>query len=489
MENVEFCRKADQLKPVLYKEEIDFPGSEKILKEGEEIIFDLGNHYVGHVDIDFGTVGRHPDAPLYFEIQFAEIKEELSYDSSSYHGWLSKSWIQQEYIHLDNLPGSISLPRRYAFRYVRIRVLSTSPNYDVYIKGLRVHSETSADDKKVKRYSWSEKDRLLDDISIRTLRSCMQEVFEDGPKRDRRLWLGDLRLQALANYETFQNDDLVKRCLYLFAGHPLEEGRLSSNIFLYLEEEADDQPMFDYALFFIDTLWDYYSHTGDKETLEELYPTAYRQFVLSSSCIDENGSVDEAKAGRVFVDWNFELDRNVSALGIYIYALKDLLKMARELNKDTKAIEDEIARRSLDALKLYDEREGFFVSGEKKQISWMSQIWMILSGVIDEEKGNAVLERLSKRKNAVGMNSPYAYHHYIQVLIDLGRKEEAYQKMHEYWDGMIERGSSTFWELYDPKDPVASPYGGLVVHSFCHAWSCTPAYFLRKYFKDKEIRD
>jgi hypothetical protein len=31
----------------------------------------------------------------------------------------------------------------------------------------------------------------------------MQEVFEDGPKRDRRLWLGDLRLQALVNDVTF----------------------------------------------------------------------------------------------------------------------------------------------------------------------------------------------------------------------------------------------------------------------------------------------
>ena len=26
----------------------------------------------------------------------------------------------------------------------------------------------------------------------------MQDVFEDGPKRDRRLWLGDLRLPIVA---------------------------------------------------------------------------------------------------------------------------------------------------------------------------------------------------------------------------------------------------------------------------------------------------
>ena len=80
------------------------------------------------------------------------------------------------------------------------------------------------------------------------------------------------------------------------------------------------------------------------------------------------------------------------------------------------------------------------------------------------------------------MNSPYAYHHYIDALIHVGLKEEAYRKMHEYWDGMIRKGTDTFWEIYNPADEEVSPYGSIVVHSFCHAWSCTPAYFLRKYF-------
>ncbi|MFR6136264.1 MAG: hypothetical protein ACLUI0_06370 [Blautia massiliensis (ex Durand et al. 2017)] len=62
--------------------------------------------------------------------------------------------------------------------------------------------------------------KKLDRVSLRTLQNCMQDVFEDGPKRDRRLWLGDLRLQALANYETFKNYDLVKRCLYLLQDRP-----------------------------------------------------------------------------------------------------------------------------------------------------------------------------------------------------------------------------------------------------------------------------
>ena len=35
--------------------------------------------------------------------------------------------------------------------------------------------------------------RKLDRVSLRTLHNCMQSVFEDGPKRDRRLWLGRLK--------------------------------------------------------------------------------------------------------------------------------------------------------------------------------------------------------------------------------------------------------------------------------------------------------
>ncbi|GAB7169398.1 hypothetical protein TUA1478L_13940 [Lactiplantibacillus plantarum] len=60
----------------------------------------------------------------------------------------------------------------------------------------------------------------------------MQDVFEDGPKRDRRLWIGDLRLQALANYATFKDTDLVKRCLYLFGAMPTTAGRIPANVLL-----------------------------------------------------------------------------------------------------------------------------------------------------------------------------------------------------------------------------------------------------------------
>ena len=58
----------------------------------------------------------------------------------------------------------------------------------------------------------------------------MQTVYEDGPKRDRRLWIGDLYLEALANAYTFKNHELTKYCLYLLAAFANDEGLLHATL-------------------------------------------------------------------------------------------------------------------------------------------------------------------------------------------------------------------------------------------------------------------
>ena len=74
------------------------------------------------------------------------------------------------------------------------------------------------------------------------------------------------------------------------------------------------------------------------------------------------------------------------------------------------------------------------------------------------------------------------YHNYIDALIATGQKDKALAVLDAYWGGMADQGADTFWELYNPQNPNESPYGGTIVNSYCHAWSCAPAYFLRKYF-------
>lgn len=128
------------------------------------------------------------------------VSSELFDRMEDCESWISKSWIQEEFLHIDVMPQKISLPRRYAFRYLQAEVIDTSSKYGIVIDGGSVDAVSAVDMADIQLLDSG--DMLLDRIDrvgAKTLMDCMQSVFEDGPKRDRRLWLGDLRLQALAS--------------------------------------------------------------------------------------------------------------------------------------------------------------------------------------------------------------------------------------------------------------------------------------------------
>jgi len=45
----------------------------------------------------------------------------------------------------------------------------------------------------------------------------------------------------------------------------------------------------------------------------------------------------------------------------------------------------------------------------------------------------------------------------------------------------VRKGADTYWEAYDPKDDCISPYRFHPLNSSCHAWGCTPVYFIHQY--------
>ena len=93
-----------------------------------------------------------------------------------------------------------------------------------------------------------------------------------------------------------------------------------------------------------------------------------------------------------------------------------------------------------------------------------------------------VLDIIAGLQRIDGKAVSQMYHNYIDALIATGQKDKALAVLDAYWGGMADQGADTFWELYNPPNPNESPYGGTIVNSYCHAWSCAPAYFLRKYF-------
>lgn len=458
---------------------------DKKMGRNDKVILDFGDHQVGYVSFRLVPVGSPPDAPAFIRLKFGEMPIELIEDSADYDGEIGKGWIQEEYLHIDILPAHIELPRRYAFRYMEVQVLDTSAKYKVVLENVSCIAVTSADISKVEKLPEMEEDLIkMDQVALKTMQDCMQLGFEDGPKRDRRLWIGDLRLQAKTNYVTFHNNDLVKHDLYLYAGLTMNEGRVGACLFTKPKYQVDDTALFDYSLFFVSILYDYYVETQDEETRKDLTETAYRQIELAVNELDEDGIVKDKDTWWCFVDWADGLNKQASAQGILIYTLRHAIELAKFDGNETRKVQFEkyLERALLGARKLYDEEKELFVSGSDRQISWASQVWMALADVFsDKEKNAKLLERTIKENPEIRMVTPYMYHHFVEALMQNDRKNLAIDYMREYWGGMIKDGADTFWELYDPKNKDLKPYGSQMVNSYCHAWSCAPAYMIRKY--------
>ena len=454
------------------------------LKRDDKIILDFGRHIVGTFSVDITKTGSPQDAPLYMRIKFAEMPAELQAESSDYEGWLSRSWIQEEFVHLDELPAKLELPRRYSFRYVEIRIIDTSPKWQAVFTNPQAVSESSADYSKLRKPEIH--DELLSriyDAGVTTLAECMQDVFEDGPKRDRRLWLGDLRLQALANYATFDNTDLVKRCLYLFAGMTTEEGKISANVFTRPENIPDDTFLYEYSLFFISALYDLNNAHPDSELVRELYPVCKRQMDLTLKMFDADGKLITDENYPVFVDWSNDFAKDTAGQAETIYVLKQFIALAEIAGeKDIASYREALGRISEYARKkLYDPSRKLFVAGDG-EYNIASQVWMVLAHVMTDDEHKEILRTMIRELFPVrGIATPYMYHCIAEALFEGGLKDEAVKLVRDYWGKMLELGADTFWEAFDPDKPEYSPYGSPIVNSYCHAWSCTPVYLISKY--------
>ena len=460
----------------------------KPLLPGDGFILDFGEHLTGYFSFSVRHFGIPVDAPVRLEFIFGETLAEVSEPFDPYTGSLPRSWLQDETVNIDDVPQTIRLPRRYAFRYVKVSVVSASSHGKFGFSNIQMEAVTSADESRLLPFSpASVEEEALDQVSLRTLRNCMQTVFEDGPKRDRRLWLGDLRLQALASYATYRNYDLVKRSLYILAGTATDKGLVGTCAFERPEPMRGDNSILDYTALFASAVLEYLEASGDGETAEDLWPLVLKQLEFTLAPVNGEGLFIPPKGWWLFIDWNRMLDKQASEHAIILIGLKDTLRLAEKLGHQAEvAFAPEIISRMEAAAQqyLWDESLGLFISGAERQVSWVSQAWMVLAGVPSPEQGRRALLNAMEYAAAEKPVTPYAYHYMVEALLETGLKDEAKELLQGYWGGMIQHGATTFWEVYIPNDGTASPYGNHLMNSRCHAWSCTPSYFLRELFPE-----
>ncbi|KAJ3954402.1 hypothetical protein N0V92_009097 [Colletotrichum tropicale] len=454
--------------------------------KGDDFILDFGVHMVGYVSFRLESRGSHMDAPCRLRLTFGESPLDVTLGMDNVKTWISTSWLPDEIINIDMCPELVTLRRRYSFRFLRVEVVDTSPKFKVVFSDIKcecVSAISQAHPLEALEFG----DELLwkiDHVSISTLRDCMQTVFEDGPRRDRRLWSGDLRLQALANYSTFKDFNLVKRCIFQFAAVVREDDSVPACIFEQPQLTPSSDYIVDYDALFAAIVNDYVVASGDTAAGHDLWPTVLGCVKRAISHLDpDTHAFDETKSeGWKFLDWQPGLEHSAGEHGVLLYCLKAANALAKVLGKEAPFVD--LVVQMTEAAKAFLSSENVFVSGPKGQVSYASASWLVLAEAFPKDVAQTALLNTLSHSEALKPLTPYLWHHVCDALATVGCYDKCIEIMTDYWGGMVKAGADTFWECYNPADPKASPYGDVRNNSFCHAWSCTPTYLLRGKLKE-----
>lgn len=458
-------------------------------RQGDEFVLDFQSHRAGKLSFFLNAHGDNIDSPARLSLTFGETPADVAQDLDDCKTWISSSWLPTDVVTVEWLPTSFTTTRRYAFRFVRVKVIALSQKFDISFADIVVRAESGVAPAVFRNVAPLDSgDYLLDQIdyiSRVTLRDCMQDVFEDGPRRDQRLWLGDLRIQALVNYATFKNYDLVKRCLYMFAAYAGPDGSIPACIFHRPTMQAGSDFIVDYSALFGPVVLDYAQASGDIDTARQLWPTVLGSIKAALSHLDPNtfsfscSTSDHWK----FLDWDEPLHRDAGMHGLLLYCCRQINSLAcllRETEPLTETVYHMSSAMALESFRRpHTSEAGAFVSGPEQQVSWLSQAWLALGRATSAEESRVALRAAMADENARRPLCPYGWSTMAEALMSVGLYDEAVELLKRYWGGMIQRGADTFWECYDEADAHASPYGDRRNNSYCHAWSVGPSYLLR----------
>ena len=333
---------------------------------------------------------------------------------------------------------------RQGFRFVRIEFMNC--RHPLEIQG--VSAKTSLYPVTYKGY-FSCSDPVLNKIweaGRRTLHLCMQEYYLDGIKRDRFLWSGDARLEALINYYAFGDGELFRYCWRKLAETQYRDGGIPAA----LGEGASI--IWDYVAWWIIALDDYHMHTGDVKFLESMKVHIVKAvgWLLSKSGPDGLIDVPEnktegwmcvlnKKTGKDFM-MNFLFGRSLLGVSRIMGVLGDVAcssKYAKLAQKTEKSLCKLHGNVSIDDFKESFEHDASASLG-----------------------GFEIIETYFKNR----------------------RPEEGLRFIRENWGPMLAAGSDTLWEY-----PVKNPAGRIdekqdltkfVSTSRCHGWTAGPTYAL-----------
>lgn len=324
--------------------------------------------------------------------------------------------------------------------------------------------------------------RRIYNTSVRTLILCMNDHYEDCPWREQGMYVMDSRNQMLCGYYAFGEYEFAKNNLILMANDKRDDG-----IFNMTFPARYGLTIPSFSLHYFTAVLEYLNHSGDKKTIEAIYPRMTSLLKAFIDLIEPNGLIPDLKGNY----WNFyEWSKDLT--GIYkskngrsylhfncllSIALNSMQQISDMLGKETEygKLVDELNQNINKAF--FDNKKKLYCNSTAKfkRYSELGQALAVLCGAAKDMDGatETIMRKLKQRYNGLTkVTLSMAAFKYDALLYE--NKDNIYwvlREIDEKYGYMLNKGATSFWETIKGQKDFDK------AGSLCHGWSAIPVYY------------
>lgn len=320
------------------------------------------------------------------------------------------------------------------------------------------------------------------ETSVRTLRLCMHEHYEDTPWREQSLYCFDARNQMLCGYVAFGEFAFPKANLKLIA-----QARRKDGLLPICFPSGIDLTIPSFSLHYIIAVEEYLRFSGDIPFVKSVYPRL-RKIADTFTVRMENGLTPNFYGDKDywnFYDWadglegelyetsekSFDLILNV----LLSFALLRLRDIAEKIGEEFADLEQTVAELNGAVRRVfYDENNGAFTTlPGKEHFSETGNALSILCGAAGENS-ELIAKKIAECKLLPASLSMKCFSYDALLKTNFARyRSFILEDIDERYGKMLSSGATSFWETEDGE----RAFGG--AGSLCHGWSAIPVYYYR----------
>ncbi|MBR2498621.1 MAG: family 78 glycoside hydrolase catalytic domain [Clostridia bacterium] len=328
------------------------------------------------------------------------------------------------------------------------------------------------------------------DVSVRTLRLCAHEHYEDCPWREQGMYLQDSRNQMLCGYYAFENTEMQKSAIELFM-----QGQREDGLYDICFPSRCEFTIPSFTLMYPWIVLEYCEYTKTKDMATKTIGSIQKAMDYFLNKIDQSGLFKTVSSSDVwhFYEWAGDLDGNFfsedpklknfnrydSLINAFIsLALEKTAKIYTllgdcEKSKSLLKIKDAINKAIFD--NFFDkERKLFLNYSDSKSYSVLANALCVLAGACKDEYLSDVAKVIALGDDDVLENTLSMYTFRFDALLKVDKEKYSsiiLDKIDSTYKKMLDADATSFWET----EKGADDFDG--AGSLCHGWSAIPVYY------------